>query len=211
MDTTELAWLANSARIIRGELGERSIVLVGLMGSGKSTIGRKLAHVLDIAFFDSDSEIEKAAQMSVKDLFDDYGEAEFRALEQRVMLRLMDEGPRVISTGGGAFINPEVRADVLARGVAVWLDADLAVLMERVSRRDTRPLLNTGDPEETMRRLMAERYPVYATAPVHVKSRNERKDVMVGEVVEAIRAHLEGTGSVESTDGPAGPQAAPSA
>jgi shikimate kinase len=191
MDTTELAWVANSARIIRGLIGKRPVVLVGLMGSGKSTIGRKLAQILDVEFFDSDAEIESAARMSVKDLFSVYGEPEFRALEQRVMLRLMDDGPRIISTGGGAFINAEIRDAVLARGIAVWLDADLDVLMERVGRRETRPLLQNDDPEGTMRALMAARYPVYAQAPIRVVSRNERKDVMAGEVVEALRVWLE--------------------
>ncbi len=191
MDNTEQAWIANSARIIRGMLDGRSVVLVGLMGSGKSTIGRKLAQVIDLDFFDSDAEIENASRMSVKDLFAVYGEPEFRALEQRVMLRLMDDGPRIISTGGGAFINPEVRQAVLQRGIAVWLDADIDVLMERVGRRETRPLLNNDDPEATMRSLMEARYPVYAEAQIRVMSRNERKEIMVGEVIEALRLYLE--------------------
>jgi shikimate kinase len=191
MDNTELAWTANSARIIRGMLDGRSVVLVGLMGSGKSTIGRKLAQVIDLEFFDSDTEIENASRMSVKDLFAVYGEPEFRALEQRVMLRLMEDGPRIISTGGGAFINPEVREAVLQRGIAVWLDADIDVLMERVGRRETRPLLNNDDPEATMRHLMETRYPTYAEAQIRVTSRNERKDIMVGEVIEALRLYLE--------------------
>jgi shikimate kinase len=191
MDTTELAWVANSARIIRGLIGKRPVVLVGLMGSGKSTIGRKLAQVLDVDFYDSDAEIESAAHMSVKDLFAKYGEPEFRALEQRVMLRLMNEGPRVISTGGGAFMNPDIRAAVQERGIAIWLDAELNVLMERVGRRETRPLLQNDDPEATMRALMETRYPVYAQAPIRVVSRNEKKDVMAGEVVEALRDFLE--------------------
>jgi shikimate kinase len=191
MDNTEQAWIANSARIIRGMLDGRSVVLVGLMGSGKSTIGRKLAQVIDLEFFDSDTEIENASRMSVKDLFAVYGEPEFRALEQRVMLRLMEDGPRIISTGGGAFINPEVREAVLKGGIAVWLDADIDVLMERVGRRETRPLLNNGDPEATMRNLMETRYPTYAEAQIRVVSRNERKDIMVGEVIEALRLYLE--------------------
>jgi shikimate kinase len=180
MDTTELAWIANSARIIRGMLDGRSIVLVGLMGSGKSTIGRKLAQVLDIEFFDSDSEIESASRMSVKDLFEVYGEPEFRKLEQRVM-----------PTGGGAFMTRDIREAVLQRGIAIWLDAGIDILMDRVSRRETRPLLNNDDPEATMRALMESRYPVYAEAQIRVLSRNERKDVMVGEVVEALRDYLE--------------------
>ncbi|MGL4405793.1 MAG: shikimate kinase [Notoacmeibacter sp.] len=191
MDNTEQAWIANSARIIRAMLDGRSVVLVGLMGSGKSTIGRKLAQVIDLEFFDSDTEIENASRMSVKDLFAVYGEPEFRALEQRVMLRLMEDGPRIISTGGGAFINPEVREAVLKGGIAVWLDADLDVLMERVGRRETRPLLNNDDPETTMRNLMEARYPTYAEAQIRVTSRNERKDIMVGEVIEALRVYLE--------------------
>jgi shikimate kinase len=191
MDNTEQAWIANSARIIRGMLDGRSVVLVGLMGSGKSTIGRKLAQVIDLEFFDSDTEIENASRMSVKDLFAVYGEPEFRALEQRVMLRLMEDGPRIISTGGGAFINPEVREAVLKGGIAVWLDADIDVLMERVGRRETRPLLNNDDPEATMRNLMETRYPTYAEAQIRVVSRNERKDIMVGEVIEALRLYLE--------------------
>jgi shikimate kinase len=191
MDNTEQAWIANSARIIRGMLDGRSVVLVGLMGSGKSTIGRKLAQVIDLEFFDSDTEIENASRMSVKDLFAVYGEPEFRALEQRVMLRLMEDGPRIISTGGGAFINPEVRDAVLKGGIAVWLDADIDVLMERVGRRETRPLLNNDDPEATMRNLMETRYPTYAEAQIRVMSRNERKDIMVGEVIEALRLYLE--------------------
>jgi shikimate kinase len=191
MDNTEQAWIANSARIIRGMLDGRSVVLVGLMGSGKSTIGRKLAQVIDLEFFDSDTEIENASRMSVKDLFAVYGEPEFRALEQRVMLRLMEDGPRIISTGGGAFINPEVRDAVLKGGIAVWLDADIDVLMDRVGRRETRPLLNNDDPEATMRALMETRYPVYAEAQIRVMSRNERKDIMVGEVIEALRLYLE--------------------
>ncbi|MCU0830103.1 MAG: shikimate kinase [Rhizobiaceae bacterium] len=191
MDTTELAWVANSARIIRGLIGKRPVVLVGLMGSGKSTIGRKLAQVLDVDFYDSDAEIEAAAHMSVKDLFAKYGEPEFRALEQRVMLRLMNDGPRVISTGGGAFMNADIRAAVQERGIAIWLDAELNVLMERVGRRETRPLLQNDDPEGTMRALMDKRYPVYAEAPIRVVSRNEKKDVMAAEVVEALRNWLE--------------------
>ncbi len=191
MDNTEQAWIANSARIIRGMLDGRSVVLVGLMGSGKSTIGRKLAQVIDLEFFDSDTEIENASRMSVKDLFAVYGEPEFRALEQRVMLRLMEDGPRIISTGGGAFINPEVREAVLKGGIAVWLDADIDVLMDRVGRRETRPLLDNDDPEATMRALMETRYPVYAEAQIRVMSRNERKDIMVGEVIDALRLYLE--------------------
>ena len=190
MNTTDNAWMANNARQIRLALDGRSIVLVGLMGSGKSTIGRKLAQVLDLDFVDSDSEIEEASRMSVSDLFEVYGEAEFRALEQRVVLRLLDDGPKVLSTGGGAFVNDDIRAMVQTRGVSVWLDADLDTLMDRVSRRDTRPLLKNDDPRATMQALLDERYPIYEQAHVRVRSREERKDIIVSEVVEGLLSHL---------------------
>ena len=192
MNTLDNAWLANAARQIRMALDGRPIIIVGLMGSGKSTIGRKLAQVLDLDFVDSDSEIEKASQMTIADLFEVYGEPEFRALELRVVMRLIDGGPQVISTGGGAFINEEIRKAVKENGVSVWLDADLDTLMDRVSRRDTRPLLKNDDPRETMQRLMDQRYPVYAEADVRVRSREERKEVIVAEVIETLLAHLEG-------------------
>lgn len=192
MNTLDNAWLANSARQIRLALDGRPIIIVGLMGSGKSTIGRRLAQVLDLDFVDSDSEIEKASQMTIADLFEVYGEPEFRALEQRVVLRLIEGGSRVVSTGGGAFVNPEIRASVKSNGVSVWLDADIDTLMDRVSRRDTRPLLKNDDPRETMLRLMEVRNPVYAEADLRVRSREERKEVIVGEVIEALLRHLDG-------------------
>ena len=171
-------------------LGTRSIVFVGLMGAGKTAIGRKVATELGIAFLDSDHEIEAASRMTVPELFERYGEAEFRALEQRVIARILEGGPQVLSTGGGAFMNAHTREAIAARGVSVWLKAELDVLMERVAKKQNRPLLKTPDPRGTMERLMAERYPVYATADVTVPTRDERKEVIAAEVIEALDRHL---------------------
>jgi shikimate kinase len=163
----------------------RPIVLVGMMGVGKSSLGRKLAAALHLPFVDADEAIEDAAQMTVAEIFERYGEDYFRAGERRVIARLVDGAPRVIATGGGAFINPETRALILDRGIAVWLDCDLDTLVERVSRKDTRPLLRTGDPREILARLQAERAPHYARAPIRVTSGN-------GPHVRAVQAVLKG-------------------
>ncbi len=148
----------------------RPVVLVGLMGSGKTSVGRVLAERLGVAFRDSDSEIEAAAARSVAEIFEQYGEPEFRDLERRVIARLMGEAPHVLATGGGAFMNDETRALILARGVAVWLRADLDVLVSRTAGRTHRPLLNRGNPREVLDGLMRQRYPVYAEAQVAVDS-----------------------------------------
>lgn len=171
-------------------LGERSIVFVGLMGAGKTAIGRKVASTLGIPFIDSDHEIESVSRMTVPELFDRYGEAEFRALEQRVILRLLEGGPRVLSTGGGAFMNEHTREAIAQHGVSVWLKADLDLLMERVSKKQNRPLLKTADPRATLRQLMDLRYPVYATATLTVPTRDERKEVITAEVIEALNRHF---------------------
>jgi shikimate kinase len=171
-------------------LGSRSIVFVGLMGAGKTAIGRRVAGELDIPFLDSDHEIETASRMTVPELFDTYGEAEFRSLEQRVIARILEGGPQVLSTGGGAYMNPLTRAAIAAHGISVWLKAEIDILMERVSKKQNRPLLKTADPRGTMERLMAERYPVYATADVTVPTRDERKEVIAAEVIEALGRHL---------------------
>ncbi|MCR4266829.1 shikimate kinase [Nitratireductor sp. ZSWI3] len=171
-------------------LGARSIVFVGLMGAGKTVIGRKVAEMLGLPFIDSDHEIETVSRMTVAELFTAYGEAEFRSLERRVIARLLKSGPRVVSTGGGAFVNAQTRRAVARRGVSIWLKADLPTLMERVGRKPTRPLLNNQDPEAVMKRLMDERYPLYAQADLVVHSRNEPKDVIAGEVIEALLHHL---------------------
>lgn len=171
-------------------LKERPIVLIGLMGAGKSAIGRKLAAQLGLPFIDADQEIEEAASMSIADIFEHYGEAEFRRLEASVMTRLLGAGATVLATGGGAFMNAETRAAIGAAGISVWLSADLDLLMARVSRKATRPLLKAPDPRAVMQKLMDERYPVYATANVTVISRDVGKEEMADAVVKALHDHL---------------------
>jgi shikimate kinase len=173
-----------------GRLGSHSIVFVGLMGAGKTAIGRKVATELGIGFVDSDHEIETASRMTIPELFELYGEAEFRALEQRVIARVLESGPQVLSTGGGAFMNAHTREIIAGHGVSVWLKADIDILMERVAKKQNRPLLKTADPRATMERLMVERYPTYATADVTVLTRDERKEVIAAEVIEALGRHL---------------------
>lgn len=149
---------------------DRPIVLVGMMGVGKSTIGRKLASLLHLPFTDADEEIEEAAQMSISEIFERFGEEYFRDGERRVLARLVGDRPAVIATGGGAFCNDDTRAMILESAIAIWLDCDLDTLVERVSRKDTRPLLRDGDPREILTRLKEEREAAYAEAPIHVMS-----------------------------------------
>ncbi len=171
-----------------GALGKRTLVFVGLMGAGKSVIGKLTAAAMNVPFIDADQEIEEVSRMSIVDLFDSYGEAEFRSLEERVIRRLLQEGPMVLSTGGGAFINDRTRALIKARGLSVWLRADLDVLWERVRKRSHRPLLKTADPRGTLSSLLDERYPVYGEADLIVQSRDVSKDTIVGEVLDAVAA-----------------------
>lgn len=180
----------NSIEALLARLGERSIVLVGLMGCGKSSVGRRLASRLGLRFVDADEEIERVAAKSIVEIFADHGEAYFRDGERRVIARLLSTGPQVLATGGGAFINPHTRANIRERGVSIWLRADLPVLMRRVSKRDTRPLLKSGDPEATMRDLMAKRYPIYADADITIESRDVPHEVIVNEVIAALKAKL---------------------
>lgn len=179
----------NTADLL-ARLGSRSIVFVGLMGAGKTAIGRKVATTLGLPFTDSDHEIESVSRMTIPDLFERYGEAEFRALEQRVIVRLLEHGPQVLSTGGGAYMNAQTREAIAEHGVAVWLKADVDTLLDRVSKKQNRPLLKTADPRAVLERLMTERYPVYALADVTVPTRDERKEVITGEVIEALDRHL---------------------
>lgn len=172
---------------LREALGKRSIVMVGLMGCGKSSVGRRLAAKLGLAFVDVDDEIEQSARKSITEIFADHGEAFFRDGERRVIARLLANGPQVLATGGGAYMNPETRAAIKAQGVSIWLRAELPVLMKRVAKRDSRPLLKTGDPEATMRRLMAERYPVYAEADITIESRETQHEHIVAEAIEALK------------------------
>lgn len=170
----------------RNVLGKRNLVFVGLMGAGKSVIGRMTASELRIPFVDSDHEIERVSRMSIAELFSAYGEDEFRALEARVIKRLLRSGPKVISTGGGAYINERTRKHIRRAGLSLWLNADLDVLWERVNKRDTRPLLKTENPKQTLANLMAARYPIYAEADLTVMSRDVKKEVMVQEILSAI-------------------------
>ena len=189
MTTTETG-VPLALETIRQRLAKRSIVLVGLMGAGKTAIGRKVAAALSLRFVDSDHEIENVSRMTVPELFERYGEAEFRALERRVIGRLVKDGPQVVATGGGAFINDETRAAIKRSCLSIWLKADLDILMDRVAKRQNRPLLKTADPRATMARLMDERYPVYALADVTVKTRDEKREIIADEVIEAVATLL---------------------
>ncbi|MCV9906102.1 shikimate kinase [Brucella sp. HL-2] len=189
--TTKQTNLNEKADTVRQLLGAKVVVLVGLMGAGKSTVGRKVATMLGLPFRDADNEIESAARMTVPELFEAYGEAEFRDLERRVILRLIEDGPMVLATGGGAYMNAETREAIAANGVSVWLNAELDVLMDRVSRRQNRPLLRNDDPRGVMRRLMNERYPVYALADLHVMTRDDKKEVIAGELIDVLAEYLD--------------------
>jgi shikimate kinase len=176
-------------------LGRRSIVLVGMMGAGKSSVGRKLAARLALPFVDADTEIEAAAGMSIPDIFETRGEAEFRAGETRVIARLLEAGPQVLATGGGAFMNADTRATIRAKGVSIWLRADFDVLMKRIKRRSDRPMLKTDDPGATLRHLIEQRYPVYGEADIIVDSRDVLHDVIVDESLDALRGYFANAGT----------------
>jgi len=176
---------------ILSALDRRSIVLVGMMGVGKSSVGRRLAARLSIPFVDADSEIENAAKMTIPEIFARHGEAYFRSGEARVLARLLDSGPQVLATGGGAFMNEDTRALIKLKGVSIWLHADLDVLLRRTSkRRSDRPLLQTEDPTATLRALLAEREPTYALADLTVQSREVPHETIVADVMTALAAYL---------------------
>lgn len=164
----------------------RPLVLVGLMGVGKSTVGRRLAQRLLLPFVDADHEIETAAGMPIAEIFQRFGEPYFRDGERRVIARLIDGNPKVIATGGGAFVNDETRTLILEEATAIWLDADLDVLVDRVRRRDSRPLLRDRDPREVLAELARVRNPLYAQAPIHIQSNRAPHDVTVSAIMKAI-------------------------
>jgi len=176
----------NSEANLAGANVERPIVLVGLMGVGKSTIGRRLAQRLKIPFVDADHEIEDAAGLSIPEIFDRFGESHFRDGERRVIARLIDGQAKVIATGGGAFMNPETRALILANAVSIWIDADLDVIVERVARRDNRPLLKGKNAREVLTELAKVRNPIYALADLHVRSQSTPHDATVNAILEKL-------------------------
>ncbi|MGY9003865.1 MAG: shikimate kinase [Rhodospirillales bacterium] len=162
------------------------IVLVGLMGAGKTSVGRKVAQRFDLAFTDTDDEIVKAAGCSIVDIFELYGEQEFREGERRVILRLLEGEPQVIATGGGAFMDPVIRERIEEKGISVWLRAELDILVDRTAHLNHRPLLQSGNPRETLQNLMDERYPIYAQANIVVNNGPESSDFTANQVVEAL-------------------------
>jgi len=171
-------------------LGRKPLVLIGMMGAGKTTVGRRLAARLGRDFLDSDEEIEKAAQMTIPEMFAQHGEAEFRSGENRVIARILKDDDIVLATGGGAFINPDTRALIKSVSLSVWIKADFDLLFARVSKRSNRPLLKTENPRQTLHNLIEARYPVYAEADVTVVSRDVPHEAVADELVEAVIAHL---------------------
>src|SRR5271163_3530814 len=193
---------ANGAAILP-LLGHRSIVLIGMMGVGKSSIGRRLGVRLGVPFVDADTEIEKAAGMSIADIFARHGEADFRSGEARVIARLLESGPQVLATGGGAVLNADTRAAIKAKGVSIWLTAEFDVLMRRISKRkNERPMLQTADPAATLRQLLAERAPAYAQADLTVQSREVPHDAIVTEIMTLLAAFLRATAPPAAATGP---------
>ena len=182
-----------STRLLEAALqntGNQAIVLVGLMGAGKTSIGRRLADKMGLTFVDADTEIEKAAGKSIPDIFAEHGEAHFRDGERRVIARLLDNGKQVLATGGGAFMNEETRKAIKAQAVSVWLKADLDVLLKRVAKRGGRPLLENRDPAEVLQNLITLRYPVYAEADITVESLDVQHGQMVSEVLRALAEYV---------------------
>ena len=171
-------------------LGKRCVVLVGMMGAGKTSIGRRLANLMHLPFLDADAEIEKAANLTIAEIFETYGEEHFREGERRVVARLLRDGPAVLATGGGAFLSPETRELCREHGISAWLKADVPVLLDRVRKKGNRPLLDRPDPGEVMRRLLTEREPIYRLADIVVASREGPHQAVVAEIVTALDHHL---------------------
>lgn len=180
--------IAKDTETVQQLLRGRPIVLVGLMGSGKSSVGRRLAEKLELPFVDADHAIEEAADKSITEIFADHGETYFREGERRVITRLLDNGAQVLATGGGAFMNAETRANIAKAGISIWLRADLDLLMKRVLRRADRPLLQNDNPTAVMQNLITSRYPVYAQSDITVDSRDVQHAQMVNDVIRAMAA-----------------------
>jgi shikimate kinase len=187
---TETSTSDDNIATIVSRLDGRSIVLIGLMGAGKTTIGRRLAKKLDMPFADADTEIEKAAGKTVPEIFEEHGEQYFRDGERRVIDRLLHETPRVLATGGGAYMSEATRTAIADKAISVWLKADFELLMKRVRKRSNRPLLQTDDPEAVMRNLINERYPVYAGSDIMVESKDVPHDQIVAACIETLASHL---------------------
>ena len=199
--TSQIATAGSPEADILAALGARPIVLVGMMGAGKSTIGRRLAARLRLPFTDADTEIETAAGMTIPEIFEVHGEQHFRDGEARVIARLLDGGPGVLATGGGSFMREETRRRIGEKAVSIWLKADPDVILRRVKRRIDRPLLQTADPAATVTRLLSEREPVYEHADITIASREVPHDKIVDECLDALRARLGGA-AVDPSTGP---------
>jgi shikimate kinase len=189
--------IAKDIEIAHLKLGNRALVLVGLMGAGKTSVGRRLAEKLEIPFVDADHEIELAAGKTISEIFNDHGEEYFREGERRVITRLLENGKQVLATGGGAFMNAETRDKIRGHGLSLWLKADLDLLLKRVAKRNDRPLLLKEDPAIVMKRLIDQRYPIYAEADITVESRDVQHGQMVNDVIKALAefGNLEGEDS----------------
>lgn len=188
---------------LRTRLGDRSIVIIGLMGAGKTTVGRRLAERLRLGFTDADAEIERAAGQTIAEIFAQHGEAYFRDGERKVIARLLRSGPQVLATGGGAFMSEETRKAVSDSAISVWLKAPLPLLMKRVRRRSHRPLLQAADPAEVMRDLMEKRYPIYREADVAIETRDIPHNVIVNDVINALMRYVLGDESSNEEAGKA--------
>lgn len=190
MDARHAVMEDDKAERLRALLGSRCVVLIGMMGAGKTSIGRRLANTLHLPFLDADSEIEKAANQSIAEIFEHYGEAHFREGEQRVIARLLANGPAILATGGGAFMTAETRELCREHGVTIWLKADVHVLLDRVRKKGNRPLLNGSDPEGRLRALLAEREPTYALADIVISSREGPHQAVVSDILAALDKRL---------------------
>ena len=191
MEARQVSTESGPVERVRAALGRRCIVLVGMMGAGKTSVGRRLAHALRLPFVDADLEIEKAANLTIAEIFSHYGEAHFREGERRVVARLLANGPAVLATGGGAFMCEETRNGCAAHGISVWLRAEPAVLLDRVRKKGNRPLLDDPDPEGVMRRLLTEREPIYALADITIQSRDGPHHALVSDIVEAVDRRIQ--------------------